>query len=165
MNCRGRNSAAYGLRPGLGACRWPTSCWRNPADHTTSRDLLAGIERQYGQAGRIWAMDRGVPTEAVLQEMRNCDSPVQYLVGTPKGRLARWRKRCLPSRGRRGGPGVDVKLLLQEGELYMQTQSRDSGGERAGDAAAGPAILPISSMIWQSRPQSPRAIQPKNTKP
>jgi len=110
-------------------------------------------------------MDRGVPTEAMLQEMRNCDSPVQYLVGTPKGRLARWRKRCLPSRGRRGGPGVDVKLLLQEGELYMQTQSRDSGGERAGDAAAGPAILPISSMIWQSRPQSPRAIQPKNTKP
>lgn len=94
-------------------------------------------------------MDRGVPTEAVLQAMRNCDSPVQYLVGTPKGRLARWRKRCLPSRGRRSGPGVDVKLLLQESELYVQTQSRESGGERAGDAAAGPAILPISSIIWQ----------------
>src|SRR5437016_11377059 len=31
--------------------------------------------------------DRGVPTEEVLQEMRTSDPPVQYLVGTPKGRL------------------------------------------------------------------------------
>jgi hypothetical protein len=31
--------------------------------------------------------DRGIPTEAVLAEMRGSDPPVQYLVGTPKGRL------------------------------------------------------------------------------
>jgi hypothetical protein len=28
-------------------------------------------------------MDRGIPTEAVLAEMRASDPPVQYLVGTP----------------------------------------------------------------------------------
>jgi hypothetical protein len=31
-------------------------------------------------------MDRGVPTEEVLAEMRASDPPIHYLVGTPKGR-------------------------------------------------------------------------------
>jgi hypothetical protein len=38
---------------------------------------------------------RGIPTEAVLAEMRARDPPVQYLVGTPKGRLSRLEKRLL----------------------------------------------------------------------
>src|ERR1700736_1153731 len=40
-----------------------------------------------GKARRVWLMDRGVPTEEVLAEMRATDPPVHYLVGTPKGRL------------------------------------------------------------------------------
>ncbi len=64
----------------------------NTADNTTLRDFLDRIERQYGKARRIWLMDRGVPTEAVLAEMRAADPPVQYLVGTPKGRLTRLEK-------------------------------------------------------------------------
>jgi transposase len=59
----------------------------NTADNTTLRDFLARIERQYGNARRIWLCDRGIPTEEVLQHMRMTDPPVQYLVGTPKGRL------------------------------------------------------------------------------
>ncbi len=58
----------------------------NTADSKTLRMFLSKIERQYGKARRVWVMDRGVPTEAVLAEMRNSDPPVQYLVGTPKGR-------------------------------------------------------------------------------
>ncbi|MDQ3773597.1 MAG: hypothetical protein M3461_04075, partial [Pseudomonadota bacterium] len=54
----------------------------------------ARIERQYGRARRIWAMDRGIPTEAVLQEMRESDPPVHYLVGTPKGRCFGPRHPC-----------------------------------------------------------------------
>jgi transposase len=61
----------------------------NTADCTTLRMFLARIERQYGRARRVWVMDRGIPTEAVLAEMRGSDPPVQYLVGTPKGRLSR----------------------------------------------------------------------------
>jgi len=38
----------------------------NTADSTTLRDFLARIEQQYGKARRIWLMDRGIPTEAVL---------------------------------------------------------------------------------------------------
>ena len=71
----------------------------NTADNTTLRDFLARIEAQYGKAQRIWVMDRGIPTEAVLAEMRQADPPVSYLVGTPKGRLTRLERRCS------GGPG------------------------------------------------------------
>jgi hypothetical protein len=64
----------------------------NTADSKTLRGFLGKIEAQYGKARRIWVMDRGVPTEAVLAEMRASDPPVQYLVGTPKGRLSRLEK-------------------------------------------------------------------------
>jgi transposase len=57
----------------------------NTADKTTLRPFLDQIERQYGKARRVWLMDRGVPTEEVLAEMRAADPPVHYLVGTPKG--------------------------------------------------------------------------------
>lgn len=59
----------------------------NTHDNSTLKDFLARIERQYGKARRVWLMDRGVPTEEVLEQMRKSDPPVQYLVGTPKGRL------------------------------------------------------------------------------
>ena len=61
----------------------------NTSDKTTLRDFLAKIERQYGKARRVWVMDRGIPTEETLAEMRQADPPVQYLVGVPKGRLSR----------------------------------------------------------------------------
>src|SRR5262249_59188980 len=58
---------------------------RNTADKTTLRGFLDRIERQYGKARRVWLMDRGVPTEEVLAEMRAADPPVCYLVGHPEG--------------------------------------------------------------------------------
>jgi transposase len=64
----------------------------NTADNTTLRAVLQKIEAQYGKALRIWAMDRGIPTEQVLSEMRHSDPPVSYLVGTPKGRLTKLEK-------------------------------------------------------------------------
>src|SRR5205814_862440 len=70
----------------------------NTADKTTLRGFLERIERQYGKARRVWLMDRGVPTEEVLAEMRAADPPVQYLVGTPKGRLTRLEKHLTAQR-------------------------------------------------------------------
>jgi transposase len=95
----------------------------NTADNTTLREFLARIEGQYGRARRIWAMDRGIPTEAVLKEMREGDPPVHYLVGTPKGRLSRFEKALLAQSWQEARP--DVKLLPQDGELYVYAQSRD----------------------------------------
>jgi transposase len=97
----------------------------NTADNTTLKDFLARIVAQYGKARRIWLMDRGVPTEAVLAEMRAADPPVQYLVGTPKGRLTRLEKGLVDKPWHDARPGVHVTLLPQDGELYVFAQSTD----------------------------------------
>ena len=97
----------------------------NTSDKTTLREFLARIERQYGKAQRTWLMDRGIPTEAVLAEMRAADPPVQYLVGTPKGRLTRLERELLDKPWQEARPGVEVKLLPQDGELYVFAQSVD----------------------------------------
>jgi hypothetical protein len=97
----------------------------NTADSKTLRMFLGKIELQYGKARRVWVMDRGVPTEAVLAEMRNSDPPVQYLVGTPKGRLNRLEKHLLEKPWQEAREGVKVKLLAEDGELYVFAQSVD----------------------------------------
>jgi len=78
----------------------------NTADKTTLRGFLERIERQYGKARRVWLMDRGVPTEEVLAEMRAADPPVHYLVGTPKGRLTRLEKHLITQPWQQARPGV-----------------------------------------------------------
>jgi hypothetical protein len=104
----------------------------NTADCTTLRMFLARIERQYGRARRVWVMDRGIPTEAVLAEMRGSDPPVQYLVGTPKGRLSRLEKQLLAKPWQKARAGVQVKLLAEDDELYVYAESVDRASkERA----------------------------------
>jgi transposase len=101
----------------------------NTADCKTLRGALRKIEAQYGKAQRIWVMDRGIPTEEVLAEMRQADPPVSYLVGTPKGRLSKLEKTLLALPWQAVRQGVDVKLLslpstsAQEQELYVLAQS------------------------------------------
>jgi hypothetical protein len=97
----------------------------NTADSATLRDFLARIERQYGKAHRIWVMDRGIPTEITLQLMRRSDPPVSYLVGTPKGRLTKLERDLLDKPWQEARPGVKVKLLPQNGELYVFAESKD----------------------------------------
>jgi len=97
----------------------------NTSDKATLRSFLQKIEAHYGNAQRIWVMDRGIPTEEVLEEMRRADPPVFYLVGTPKGRLTRMEKALIELPWRSVRDGVDVKLLEQEQELYVLTKSRD----------------------------------------
>ena len=115
---------AYEVRPG------------NTADKTTLRGFLERIERQYGKARRVWLMDRGVATEEVLAEMRAADPPVHYLVGTPKGRSTRLEKQLIAKPWQEARPGVQVKLLAQEGELYVLAQSRDRVGKERGNPSA-----------------------------
>jgi transposase len=97
----------------------------NTADNTTLSGFLKRIETQYGKAERIWVMDRGIPTEAVLEQMRQSDPPIFYLVGTPKGRLTRYEKSLIDQPWYRVREGVEVKLLAQDKEVYVLTQSRD----------------------------------------
>jgi transposase len=98
----------------------------NTSDKTTLRKFLSKIEKQYGKAERVWLMDRGVPTEEVLSEMRSSiPVPIYYLVGTPKGRLSKLEADLLERPWQRVRPGVEVKVLPQENELYIFAQSQD----------------------------------------
>jgi hypothetical protein len=97
----------------------------NTADKTTLREFLKKIETQYGKAERIWVMDRGIPTEEVLTEMRASDPPVRYLVGTPKGRLSQLEQKLTQRPWQKAREGVAGKLLPEAGELYVLAESRD----------------------------------------
>jgi transposase len=97
----------------------------NTSDKTTLKDFLHRIEKQYGKAQRIWLMDRGIPTEATLAEMRLSDPPGQYLVGTPKGRLTKLEQALLSKPWHKARENVSVKLLPQDDELYVFTESKD----------------------------------------
>ena len=104
----------------------------NTSDRTTLRGFLERIEKLYGKAERIWVMDRGIPTEEVLAEMRQSDPPIHYLVGTPKGRLSQYEQQLIEQPWQVVREGVKVKLLRQEKELYVLAQSNDRvGKERA----------------------------------
>ena len=95
----------------------------NTSDKTTLSDFLKKIEQQYGQARRIWIMDRGVPTEATLTEMKTSTPVVSYLVGTPRGRLSKLEKAFLALPWEKAQESVEVKLLPQQGELYILARS------------------------------------------
>jgi transposase len=97
----------------------------NTSDKTTLRQFLRKIEEQYGKAERVWLMDRGVPTEEVLSEMRTSVPPIYYLVGTPKGRLTKLEADLLERPWQSVRRGVEVKVLPQENELYLFAQSHD----------------------------------------
>jgi transposase len=95
----------------------------NTADKTTLRDFIQRIEAQYGKVGRTWVMDRGIPTEEVLAEMRASEVPLYYLVGTPRGRLSQMERDFLPRPWTAVRASVQVKLVEQDSELYILARS------------------------------------------
>jgi transposase len=95
----------------------------NTSDKTTLRGFLKKIEILYGQARRVWLMDRGIPTEAVLAEMRASEQEMFYLVGTPRGRVAKYEKQWLDLPWRKVRDSVEVKLFSQDGEVYVLAKS------------------------------------------
>ena len=95
----------------------------NTSDRTTLRDFLKKIEDTYGRAQRVWVMDRGIPSEAILQEMRQPERQTFYLVGTPKGRINQHEKKWLDLPWQKVRDSVEVKLYQHEGELYVLAKS------------------------------------------
>lgn len=96
----------------------------NTADHTTRSDIRKKVEEPYGPVERIWRMDRGIPTEESLAAMRASQPPVQYLVGVPKGRLTQLEKKLTELPWREARDQVQVKLLPEEGEVYVLVNSQ-----------------------------------------
>ena len=95
----------------------------NTSDRATLRGFLDKIEKTYGKARRMWVMDRGIPSEAILQEMRDPAREIFYLVGTPKGKIQQSEKKWLDLPWQKVRESVEVKLFEQEGELYVLAKS------------------------------------------
>jgi len=104
----------------------------NTADKTTLRAMLARLQKRYGQAERIWVMDRGIPTEAVLAELRQSAAKVSYLVGTPKGRLTQLEQELAEKPWQQVRHQLRVKLLPQDGEVYVLAESGARIGKERG---------------------------------
>src|SRR6516225_6690913 len=86
----------------------------NTSDRTTLRGFLEKIEDTYGKAQRVWVMDRGIPSEVILKEMREPERETFYLVGTPKGRIAQHEKKWLD---------LPWQKVRDSGEVYVLAKS------------------------------------------
>lgn len=104
----------------------------NTSDRTTLRSFLDKIESHYGRARRVWIMDRGIPTEEVLEEMRNSDREIFYLVGTPRSKVRRYERKWLDLPWQKVRESVEVKVFAEAGELYVLAKSE---GRRAKERA------------------------------
>src|SRR6202142_2643834 len=93
----------------------------NTSEQKTLRPFLERIETTYGKARRVWVMDRGIPTEATLAQMR--ERGVSYLVGTPKGRVNKHEKKWLDLPWQQVRDSVQVKLYEHDSELYVLARS------------------------------------------
>ena len=100
------------------------------ADSTTLSGFLDRIKHRYGQANRIWVMDRGIPTEDSLAKMRSIGA--SYLVGTPKGRLNKLEQSFLGQPWAKVRDGVQVKRLATEEDVYVLAQSDARIGKERG---------------------------------
>src|ERR1700733_8118377 len=128
----------------------------NTSDKTTLRDFLQRIEAQYGKARRTWVMDRGIPTEEVLAEMRAFETPIQYLVGTPRGRLGQLEQDFLTKPWTEVRDAVQVKLVEQHIEPYLPARGgRPSPGD--GWVAEGrPNLLERAGQLGRGARGGPR---------
>src|ERR1019366_6289654 len=95
----------------------------NTADKTTLPAMIALVKKRHGQIGRIWVMDRGIPTEEALAQMRACDPPMHYLVGTPKARLHRLEAALADRPWVEVRGQLRVKCVPEDGEVYVLTES------------------------------------------
>jgi transposase len=118
----------------------------NTSDKTTLRGFLKKIEDLYGQARRVWLMDRGIPTGEVLAEMRTCGREAFYLVGTPRGRVAKYEKQWLDLAWHKVRDSVEVKLFSQDGEMYVLAKSE---GRQATEIAIRRKKL--ARLLWKLR--------------
>jgi len=97
----------------------------NRADVSTLEEILDSVERKHGSLGRVWVFDRGIVSEENLELLRRRGA--FYLVATPKRKLAAFEQELLKEDWAQvsGRPGIEVKLIEREGELYVLTRSRE----------------------------------------
>ncbi len=84
----------------------------NRFDATTVEEMVKQIESRYGQANRIWVMDRGMVSEKNIRFLKS--SGRRYIVGTPRSQLKRFEKELLADDWQKVYEGLEVKLCSGE---------------------------------------------------
>jgi hypothetical protein len=115
----------------------------NTSDRSTLPGFLERIKNSYGKARRVWVMDRGIPTEEVLAEMRQ-QRDTFYLVGTSRGKIQQYERQWLELPWQKVRDSVAVKLFAQDGELYVLAKSE---GRRAKERAIRRKKL--ARLLWK----------------
>ncbi len=142
----------------------------NTSDRTTLRGFVEKIEARYGRARRVWVMDRGIPTEDVLAEMRAPQREVFYLVGTPRSKIRQYEKKWLDLPWRKVRESVEVKLFADEGSCWPK--ARVGGPKRppcgaSGWLACSGNCVPCAGVVrratnsccgWEPRERRPAAL-------
>ncbi len=98
----------------------------NRHDSTTLEEIVETMEARYGQAQRIWALDRGMVSEDNLDFLKAGQR--QYIVGTPKSQLKRFEQQLAAEEWHAIREGLEVKLCpCPDGgrETYILCRSRD----------------------------------------
>ncbi len=95
----------------------------NRRDVTTVEEIVEKIEGQYGTAGRIWVMDRGMVSEENLEYLKAGGR--RYIVGTPKGQLKRFERELLSEDWDQIREGLEVQLCPSpdEKEVFILCRS------------------------------------------
>ena len=65
----------------------------NKADVTSMQEIVTTMENRYGKADRVWAMDRGMVSDANIQFLK--EGQRRYIVGTHKTMLRKYEKQLL----------------------------------------------------------------------
>jgi transposase len=98
----------------------------NRHDSTTLEEIVETMEARYGRAKRIWALDRGMVSEAKIELLKAGGR--QYIVGTPKSQLKRFEQQLATQDWHAIREGLEVKLCpCPDGgaETYILCRSRD----------------------------------------
>src|SRR5947207_12721247 len=91
-------------------------------------------------------MDRGIPTEEILAEMRSAEQPTLYLVGTPKNKITEHEKQWLELPWQKVLDSVEVKLYTHQNELYVLAKSE---GRQQKEMAMRRKLL--ARLLWKLR--------------
>jgi transposase len=97
----------------------------NRTDVTTLEEIVTLMERRYGQADRVWVVDRGMVSEKNLKFLRQ--GKRRYIVGTPKSTLKRFEQQLLCEDWHAVREGLEVKLCPSPDgeETFVLCRSRD----------------------------------------
>lgn len=104
----------------------------NRPDVTTLEDIVRLMEEKYGQAQRVWVMDRGVVSEENLQWLR--ERGATYLVGTPKSQLKQYAAALLEAsdwQAVREGLAVKLVSSAEGAERFILCRSADRAAKEA----------------------------------